>query len=38
MSRDGVLRANHLYRGIRQDTDVWSVLASEWRAAQEDAR
>ncbi|MDE3723082.1 GNAT family protein [Nocardiopsis sp. N85] len=33
MSRDGVLRENHLYRGRRQDTEVWSVLAPEWRAA-----
>ncbi|MFI1097830.1 GNAT family N-acetyltransferase [Streptomyces sp. NPDC020917] len=33
MSRDGVLRANHPYRGVRQDTEVWSVLAPEWRAA-----
>ncbi|MFJ5533645.1 GNAT family N-acetyltransferase [Streptomyces sp. NPDC093261] len=33
MSRDGVLRRNHLYRGVRQDTEVWSVLAPEWRAA-----
>ncbi|MGV9564955.1 GNAT family N-acetyltransferase [Streptomyces sp. NPDC003480] len=33
MSRDGVLRQNYLYRGVRQDTEVWSVLAPEWRAA-----
>ncbi|MFI9025576.1 GNAT family N-acetyltransferase [Streptomyces sp. NPDC053560] len=33
MSRDGVLRENHPYRGVRQDTEVWSVLAPEWRAA-----
>ncbi|MGW3950881.1 GNAT family N-acetyltransferase [Streptomyces sp. NPDC004752] len=33
MSRDGVLRENHLHRGIRHDTEVWSVLADEWRAA-----
>jgi len=33
MSRDGVLREDFLYRGVRQDTEVWSVLASEWRAA-----
>ncbi len=32
MSRDGVLRENGLYRGVRQDTEVWSVLAPEWRA------
>ncbi|MER6125150.1 GNAT family protein [Streptomyces sp. NPDC001795] len=33
MSRDGVLRESYLYRGVRQDTEVWSVLAPEWRAA-----
>ncbi|TPQ15774.1 GNAT family N-acetyltransferase [Streptomyces sporangiiformans] len=33
MSRDGVLREHHPYRGIRQDVEVWSVLAGEWRAA-----
>ncbi|MFJ9756769.1 GNAT family N-acetyltransferase [Streptomyces sp. NPDC101149] len=37
--RDGVLRQRHLYRGVRQDTEVWSVLAPEWRAARaQDAR
>lgn len=35
MSRDGVLRSDHPYRGVRQDTEVWSVLAPEWRAARE---
>jgi RimJ/RimL family protein N-acetyltransferase len=33
MSRDGVLREHFPYRGVRQDTEVWSVLAPEWRAA-----
>ncbi|MGW3495809.1 GNAT family N-acetyltransferase [Streptomyces sp. NPDC001020] len=33
MSRDGVLREEFLYRGVRRDTEVWSVLAPEWRAA-----
>ncbi|MFE9095404.1 GNAT family N-acetyltransferase [Streptomyces sp. NPDC007264] len=33
MSRDGVLRERYLYRGERQDSEVWSVLAPEWRAA-----
>ncbi|WP_052864316.1 GNAT family N-acetyltransferase [Streptomyces niger] len=33
MTRDGVLRENHPYRGARQDTEVWSVLAPEWCAA-----
>ncbi|MEE1797843.1 GNAT family protein [Streptomyces sp. NPDC101062] len=31
MTRDGVLRQNYPYRGVRQDTEVWSVLAPEWR-------
>ncbi|MEU6082547.1 GNAT family protein [Streptomyces sp. NPDC047108] len=30
MRRDGVLRENYLYRGKRQDTEIWSVLAREW--------
>ncbi|MFD5544752.1 GNAT family N-acetyltransferase [Streptomyces sp. NPDC127079] len=33
MTRDGVLRENHPHRGVRTDTEVWSVLAPEWRAA-----
>ncbi|MEV6587871.1 GNAT family N-acetyltransferase [Streptomyces acidicola] len=33
MSRDGVLRQRYPYRGVRQDTEVWSVLAPEWREA-----
>lgn len=33
MTRDGVMRGNHLYRGVRQDTEIWSVLAHEWSAA-----
>lgn len=31
MKRDGVLRESHPYRGVRQDIEVWSVLAPEWR-------
>jgi ribosomal-protein-serine acetyltransferase len=38
MSREGVLRANFAYRGVRQDTEVWSVLAPEWRAARQNTR
>ncbi|MBT2403041.1 MULTISPECIES: GNAT family N-acetyltransferase [unclassified Streptomyces] len=30
MTRDGVMRQNDLYRGVRQDTEIWSVLAHEW--------
>ncbi|MFI2202525.1 GNAT family N-acetyltransferase [Streptomyces sp. NPDC020192] len=33
MTRDGVLRQNHPHQGVRHDTEVWSVLAPEWRAA-----
>lgn len=32
MTRDGVLRENYPYRGVRHDTEVWSVLAPQWRA------
>ncbi|MEU5433164.1 GNAT family protein [Streptomyces sp. NPDC020719] len=35
MVRDGVLRDNHPHRGERQDTEIWSVLAPEWRAARQ---
>ncbi|MFD9357162.1 GNAT family N-acetyltransferase [Streptomyces sp. NPDC060031] len=30
MSRDGVLRQRHPYRGMRHDTEIWSVLRDEW--------
>ncbi|MEU3771725.1 GNAT family protein [Streptomyces sp. NPDC032472] len=30
MTREGVLRQNHPHRGVRQDTELWSVLAPEW--------
>ncbi|MGP4045207.1 GNAT family N-acetyltransferase [Streptomyces sp. 2A115] len=33
MTREGVLRERYPYRGVRQDTEVWAVLAEEWRAA-----
>ncbi|WP_405563240.1 GNAT family N-acetyltransferase [Streptomyces sp. NBC_01180] len=29
---EGVLRQNHPHRGTRHDTEVWSVLAPEWKA------
>ncbi|NKE57538.1 GNAT family N-acetyltransferase [Lentzea sp. PSKA42] len=32
MTRDGVLRSYHLHRGVRQDLEVWSVLAPEWES------
>ncbi|WP_438291523.1 GNAT family N-acetyltransferase [Streptomyces sp. HUAS TT7] len=33
MTRDGVLRESYLYRGVRHDSEIWAVLADEWRAA-----
>ncbi|WP_151484625.1 GNAT family N-acetyltransferase [Streptomyces albicerus] len=33
MRREGVLRESYPYRGVRQDREVWAVLADEWRAA-----
>ena len=33
MSLDGVLRQSWPYRGVRHDTEVWSLLAEEWRGA-----
>ncbi len=32
MTKEGVLRESYLHRGTRYDTEVWSVLAPEWRA------
>lgn len=32
MTKDGVLRESHLYRGKRHDEEIWSVLAPDWRA------
>ncbi|MER7467716.1 GNAT family protein [Streptomyces sp. NPDC097981] len=33
MTREGVLRESHPYRGVRQDTEIWAVLAHEWPPA-----
>ncbi|MFI5805343.1 GNAT family N-acetyltransferase [Streptomyces sp. NPDC051561] len=33
MQRDGGRREAYLYRGVRHDDEIWSVLAPEWRAA-----
>ena len=33
MSREGLLRASYQHRGVRQDTEIWSVLAPEWQDA-----
>lgn len=38
MTKDGVLRESHPYRGKRHDIEIWSVLAPEWRAAKEKPR
>lgn len=35
LTRDGVMRQNHLHRGVRQDTEVWAVLAHERAAARQ---
>ncbi|MFH9239054.1 GNAT family N-acetyltransferase [Streptomyces anulatus] len=32
MTRDGVMRQNYLHRGVRHDSEIWSVVAPEWRA------
>lgn len=32
MVKDGVLRKYFEYRGVRQDLEVWSVLAPEWES------
>lgn len=32
MRLDGVLREYYLHNGVRDDIEVWSVLAPEWRA------
>lgn len=38
MTRDGVLRQRYPYRGVRHDSEVWSVLAEEWPPAEGPAR
>ncbi|MEU7856038.1 GNAT family protein [Nonomuraea sp. NPDC049141] len=35
MTKDGVLRESYWHRGKRNDVEVWSVLAPEWRAARQ---
>ncbi|MFJ9417268.1 GNAT family N-acetyltransferase [Streptomyces sp. NPDC101227] len=30
MTRDGVLRQRYPYRGVRHDSEIWSVLPTEW--------
>ncbi|MFJ8662659.1 GNAT family N-acetyltransferase [Streptomyces sp. NPDC093795] len=37
MTREGVLRENYPHRGSRADTELWAVLAPEWRAAKAEA-
>ncbi|MEV0413350.1 GNAT family protein [Streptomyces sp. NPDC050448] len=33
MTREGVLRESYPYRGVRQNTEIWAVLAHEWPPA-----
>ncbi|MEU7027192.1 GNAT family protein [Streptomyces sp. NPDC046275] len=33
MTKEGTLREDYPYRGRRNSTEIWSVLAPEWRAA-----
>ncbi|MER5854866.1 GNAT family N-acetyltransferase [Streptomyces sp. NPDC059688] len=33
MTREGLLRENYPHRGVRTSTEIWSVLAPEWREA-----
>ncbi|MGC0420900.1 GNAT family N-acetyltransferase [Embleya sp. AB8] len=35
MTHEGTHRENFRYRDVRQSTEVWSVLAAEWRSAPE---
>ncbi|MEV4869177.1 GNAT family N-acetyltransferase [Streptomyces syringium] len=37
MVRDAVLRESNLYRGVRHDMEIWSVLAPAWRELREAA-
>jgi RimJ/RimL family protein N-acetyltransferase len=37
MRVDGVLRARYPHNGVRQDKEVWSLLAEEWLAGQQRA-
>ncbi|MGW8883588.1 GNAT family N-acetyltransferase [Streptomyces sp. NPDC055749] len=32
MTLDGVMREGYLYQGTRHDSEIWAVLAPEWRA------
>ncbi|MFF9194678.1 GNAT family N-acetyltransferase [Streptomyces sp. NPDC014779] len=38
MTKEGTLREDYPYRGRRNSTEIWSVLAPEWRAAKEATR
>jgi RimJ/RimL family protein N-acetyltransferase len=35
---EGRLREEFEYRGVRHDTQVWALLASEWRASGHDGK
>ncbi|MET8829645.1 GNAT family protein [Streptomyces sp. NPDC004610] len=34
-TREGVLRESFPWKGVRQDTEIWAVLADEWRTARD---
>lgn len=36
MHLDGTLREQSLYKGVRHDMEIWSLLAHEWRATRSD--
>ncbi|MBT2445501.1 GNAT family N-acetyltransferase [Streptomyces sp. ISL-36] len=38
MTRDGVLRQRYPYRGVRHDSEVWSVLSEEWPTPEDVSR
>jgi ribosomal-protein-serine acetyltransferase len=33
MTREGMFRENYPHRGVRASTEIWSMLAPEWRTA-----
>ncbi|WP_432172725.1 GNAT family N-acetyltransferase [Streptomyces sp. Tue6028] len=38
MTRDGVLRRRYPHQGVRQDSEVWSVLSDEWPSVEEESQ
>jgi hypothetical protein len=33
MTLDGVLRKSYVWKNVRHDQEVWSLLADEWKGA-----